>query len=115
MNDDERTALEQKLAALEAQNAELNAELNTKRAVAAKVAKLPGTELHGWWGALPSIAVLAGKRAVLVDIAPDDHSPILIDTIDQSAPAVKIMNEHIAQYCGETLIEVPRYLICAPK
>ena len=87
--------------------------LQAQRAVAATIRTIPGAELRGWWGSFAPIALLADKRAVLVENDPVSSSPILVNGGADAGPDVARARAEV--WCGDALVHVASYLVCAPK
>lgn len=89
--------------------------LGEQRLAAEVISRLPGNELRGDWGRLPSIAFLAGRRAVIGREPRDPRTWWLTEAADRSLEGVTRTRALIQQRCGSTLETVGIYVLCEPQ
>lgn len=89
--------------------------LPQQRAAAEVLREFPGDTVRGRWGAIASLSVLAGKRAVLVEPGQGGEGPWLIETFDQAPAALADQRARIDEQCGADRTAIGGYVLCSPR
>lgn len=86
--------------------------LGAQRSIAAGLDDVAAPVLRGNWGDVPTITVLAGKRAVAMPTRPDLDVPVLVNLGDpfSGAPLADPPD-----YCGTVDVAVGNYVVCEPR